>query len=103
MVSLRGEDYMKDIRKTSHEIYKTGISDKRVICVKFRRERTSESYTWFRRGSRDTGVGDEQRRNNGVGTEDDEANPGEDGDTIVFVLHMLDDHGALRSRKAEPH
>jgi hypothetical protein len=103
MVSLRGADYMKEIQKATHEAYKTGISDRRIICVKFRYEpRPADTYAWFRRGSRDAGVNEEQRKNSGLSVEDDEANAGEEGwsgDTVVFVLHMLDDHGTLLTHR----
>ena len=91
---------MKDIRKTSHETYKTGISDTRIVCVKFRYEpRPTENYAWFRRGSRDAGVGsDESRKVSGVGVEDDEMNASEETvDTVVFILHMLDEYGEMTS------
>lgn len=103
MVSLRGADYIRDIRKSSHDLFpgaKSSFADTRVICVKFRYESPpAESYAWFRRGSRDAGGSEESRKNSGAGVEsgnpDEESNTEENwtGDTTVFVLHMLDDIG----------
>lgn len=94
MVSIRGADYIKDIRKHSHDAFTTsrpGISEKRIICVKFRYEsRPTDTYGWFRRGSRDATAGEEPRKVMSTTTEDDDA-AAEDGDTIVFVLAMRDE------------
>lgn len=90
MVSLRGADYIREIRKNSHDASRLGITDKRVICARFRHEQRSAA--WFRRGSRDATAGDEPRKASSTTVEDDET-AAEDGDTVVFVLQVHDEAG----------
>ena len=88
---------MKDVRRNCSDPSRVGVSDRRIVCVKFRHDpRPADGYAWFRRGSRDTSTGDEPRKSSVAGVEDEDMNPGEDvwsGDTMVFVIHMLTDHG----------
>lgn len=101
MVSIRGEDYLKDFRKTNTDIFagsKDDFTERRVICVKFRREQQSSDISaWFRRGSRDATASEESRRGVGVdnGNLEDEGDDSRAGDNVVFFLHMHNDTGAL--------
>lgn len=90
MVSLRGADYIREIRKNAHDASRVGITDKRIICVRFRYEQRTGA--WFRRGSRDATAGEEPRKVSSTTMEDDEA-AAEDGDTVVFVLQVHDEAG----------
>ncbi|GJE86396.1 hypothetical protein PsYK624_024760 [Phanerochaete sordida] len=94
MVSLRGADYIKDIRKHSHDSFTTsrvGITEKHIICVKFRYEqRPADSSPWYRRGSRDATGGEEPRKVASTSTEEEDATA-EEGDTVVFILLMRDE------------
>lgn len=100
MISIRGQDYLKDFREMNGDPDIPGsrqdFTEDRIICIKFRYEQQSaDGSTWFRRGSRDATASEESRKASGstpdITNLEDEGDDSWAGDTVVLILYMHSD------------